>query len=191
MQIKNQLFSKDRPSQGRDTSPKQVVHTKKGKSKTTSDALGANGWKITSNDDQIRIRILKEGKSYTKKVKIIDSTNKKEPQPESAFTAHYNAQKNVMKSTFMSGVGGSNNLIQSKDPAINVYTEKLPPLKDEAKQTGLGKKASSQGAHHKRRHESRHQLLVSMAQSSHMLDHASTEITSQNVGGPYQKRGGN
>ena len=35
--------------------------------KTANDTLGRNGWKITSNDDQIRIRILREGKAFTKK----------------------------------------------------------------------------------------------------------------------------
>jgi len=36
--------------------------------KTANDTLGRNGWKITSNDDQLRIRILREGKALGKKV---------------------------------------------------------------------------------------------------------------------------
>ncbi len=125
----------------------QINGTSKPHAKTANDTLGGSGWKITSNDDQIRIRILKEGKSYSKKVKIVDSTKKQtQTSTESAFTAHYNAQKSVMKSSFMSKMTGSNILMQNngKDPAINVYTEKLPPLKDESMmKQALGKKASS------------------------------------------------
>jgi len=33
--------------------------------------------KITSNDDQIRIRILKEGKAYTRKIKMGPANEKK------------------------------------------------------------------------------------------------------------------
>ena len=69
-----------------------------------------------------------------------------------------------MKTTFGSSLATSTNVMvaSSKDPAIGVYTEKLPPLRDEsfngkhAAGGSLGKKASSQGAHGKRRQESRH-----------------------------------
>ena len=63
-----------------------------------------------------------------------------------------------MKTTFGSSLatGTSGMVASSKDPAIGVYTEKLPPLRDESFNSkhasgALGKKASSQGAHGKRR----------------------------------------
>ena len=71
-------------------------------SRTANEAIGSSVWKgCGSNniDDQFKIRITKEGKAYTKKIRIEGA---KKPVPrlaESAFTAQYNAQKNVMNST--------------------------------------------------------------------------------------------
>jgi len=52
--------------------------------------LGSTGQKISQNDDLIRIQILKEGKSYSRQVKLSDA---KKAEVESAFTSQYNAQK--------------------------------------------------------------------------------------------------
>ncbi len=40
-------------------------------SRTANEALGSSGWKAgINNEDQFKIRIHKEGKAYTKKVRI-------------------------------------------------------------------------------------------------------------------------
>ena len=91
---------------------------KKTHSKTANEAIGQSGWKITSNDDQVRIRVLKEGKAFTKKVKLVDGTKTVPHKPikatESAFTSQYNAHKTNFQATFSSAMNKS----ASKDPQM-------------------------------------------------------------------------
>ena len=85
-----------------------------------------------SKDDKIHVRVLREGKTYTKKVKI----EKPPPPAPSAFTTQYNAIT-------------SKSVIKEPKPAKrahgNIYTEKLPPLLDKSNPLKTYKSAS-QGA---------------------------------------------
>ena len=85
-----------------------------------------------SKDDQIRIRVHKEGKAFTKKVKV-----EKPGLGPSAFTTQYNA--------FAAKSANKEPKSVKRHGGGHIYTEKLPPLLD--KQT-LGKtyKSASQGA---------------------------------------------
>ena len=86
-----------------------------------------------SKDDKIHVRVLREGKAYTKKVKI----DKPPPPAPSAFTTQYNAittSKSVIKEPK-----------SVKRAQGNIYTEKLPPLLDKSNPLKTYKSAS-QGA---------------------------------------------
>ena len=50
-------------------------------------AVGGSAALSATKDDQFRVRVLKEGKAYTKNVKI----DKPPPPAPSAFTTQYNA----------------------------------------------------------------------------------------------------
>ena len=43
----------------------QRAHTK-----TVSAVMAAHGWQNGTNEDQVRIRVLKEGRAYTKRIYI-------------------------------------------------------------------------------------------------------------------------
>ena len=88
----------------------------------TAEAIRNGGRKITSNDDQIRIRILKDGRSYSKNIRIHDGKKSAPVGNESAFIAQYNQQKKA--GSFLQGQASNSSALN----AGAVYVERLPPL---------------------------------------------------------------
>ena len=106
------------------------VENGKPHAKTANEVLGSSAWKVGNSEEQIRIRIHKEGKAFTKKV-IFEGPKKLQPvkKPESAFTTQYNAQKSVMNSTATHmNKSGAKDQSGKQNQMLNIYNEKLPPL---------------------------------------------------------------